>query len=130
MLHKNQSNEESLGMDSILREEKDQCSENIGCIIVRAVFEPASTVKFLTSFLTSFLDVTKIKPIRSNPSKINKTIILYTIKDFHFYQHAKYRLRILIFSCDIAKTIHPYFDYFRNAWPHPSKMIVLIYRKL
>ena len=57
MLHNNESNEESLGMDSILREEKDQCSENIGHIIVRAAFEPASTVKFLTSFLTSFLDV-------------------------------------------------------------------------
>ena len=43
-------------MDSILRKEKGEWWENIGRIIhCRVVFEPVSPVKYLTSFLTSFL---------------------------------------------------------------------------
>ena len=55
MLHK-QSNKKRLGMDSILRKEKGEWWENIGRIIhCRVVFESVSPVKYLTSFLTSFL---------------------------------------------------------------------------
>ena len=46
-----------LGMNTILRVEKVQWWENTGCIIncKSSIFEPASAVKFLTSFLASFL---------------------------------------------------------------------------
>ena len=45
-----------LGIDSILREEKGQWWGNTECIInCKAAFEPASAVKSLNSFLTSFV---------------------------------------------------------------------------
>ena len=35
------------------------------------------------------------------------------------------------FFLEIAKTLYTcYYEYFRHAWPGPSKIIVSIYRKL
>ena len=53
------------------------------------------------------------------------------VKDFHVYQYAKHQLHNSIISWDITKTLHTcYFEYFRHAWPHPSKLIASIYRNL
>ena len=52
-----------LGIDSILNKEKGQWWRTLDVYkIVRAVIEPASAVKSLTSFSTSFLRYCKIYP--------------------------------------------------------------------
>ena len=82
-----------LGMDSILTDEKGEWWENMECIIVRVVFEPASAAKSLTSFLTSFLrchkDITYLYEYFGhawpNPSKI----ILSTCKGLSWFSAYK-----------------------------------------
>ena len=105
-------------------------------IIVKAIFEPASAVKFLTLFLKFFLIYHKEKSFQiyseyawPNPSKIfcQKSIS----EGLHIYQHTKLKIHNSVLLWDIVKTLRTcYFKYFRYAWSHPSKIIVSIYRKV
>ena len=84
-------------MDSILRDKKDQWWENIGrIIIVRVVFEPASAVKSLTSFLISILRCHanfENLPRFCEDAWSNILKKYYQpVKDFHVYQHTKHQV--------------------------------------
>ena len=112
LLHIQLKLKKRLGMDSILRDKKDQWWENIGCIIiVRVVFEPASAVKSLTSFLISVLrchaNFENLPRFYEDAwSNILKKYY-QPVKDFHVYQHTKHQVHDSIPSWDIAMTLHP-----------------------
>ena len=99
----------------------------------KVVFESASAVKSLTSFLIPILRYHKEtanlpRYLEHCLAKSIKKILTTSKKDMlTSMQNINFITQFSILSWDTAKTLHNcYFQYFRHAWLHPSKMIDLL----